>query len=112
MIYEGRIAITIPGKEELFLNRVMKDYFPMVKKHGGNPIGVFQTVIGESDEVYYVLGFRDLAHREKVFKSMRADAEYLKLAELWGKEPSISNLSSKILKPVPANFLSSAAGAP
>ena len=112
MIYEARVATVIPGREDVFISRTSNEYFPMVRKHGGKVIGIFQTIFGNSNEVFYVLGFDDLTHRDKVLQSMRKDADYKEMSDKWTKEPSISNLSSRIVKPPSVPFLSSAAGAP
>ena len=112
MIYEGRVATVLPGMDEEFVSRVINEYFPMVEKHGGKVIGVFQTVIGNGNEFYYVLGFDDLSHRDRVFQSMRGVQDYQEVAARWTKKPSISNLYSTILKQPRIPFVRSTAGAP
>lgn len=112
MIFEARVATVIPGREDIFISRTSTEYFPMVKKHGGKPVGIYQTVFGNSEEVFYVLAWEDLAQREKVLQAMRKDADYIEMSTRWTEAPSISNLSSRIVKPPSEPFLSSAAGAP
>ena len=110
-LYEIRVATVIPGREEVFLSRTIDEYSPMVTKHGGKAIGTFQTVFGNSSECFYVLGWDDLAHRDRVLQSMRKEDDYQEMAARWAKEPSVSNVFSRIVKPPPVPFRSSAAGA-
>ena len=112
MIYEARVATVIPGREDIFITRTSTEYFPMVKKHGGKPVGIFQTVFGNSEEVFYVLAWNDLTQRDKVLQTMRKDADYIEMSDRWTAAPSISNLSSRIVKQPTEPFMSSAAGAP
>lgn len=98
MIYEHRIYTVIPGMAEAELARVT-EWFPIVEKCGGKVIaGIFQTVIGDSNEISYMLGFNDLAHHQEVWKSMAEDEDLNKMREKWAKEEfPVHNIRSKIL---------------
>ena len=112
MIYEARIATVVPGMDEEFVSRLRNEYFPMVEKHGGKVIGVFQTVIGHGNQFFYILGFNNLSHRDQVFQSMREDKEYHKNAARWTDKPSLVDLYSTIVKEPSTPFVRSTAGAP
>ena len=100
MIYEGRLVKVIRGMEGEWTSRAFNGFFPMVKKHGGKPIGAFQTVIGNSEDFYIVMQFDSLAHREKVFKAMAKDPEFQKLEESWKKVVTLSNIYTTMIKTV------------
>ncbi len=99
MIYEHRIYTVIPGMAEAELARVT-EWFPIVEKCGGTVIaGIFQTVIGDSNEISYILGYDDLAHRQRVWQSMMEDEDMKKIRQRWAKEESCSyNIFNKVLK--------------
>ncbi|MFC1913331.1 NIPSNAP family protein [Chloroflexota bacterium] len=99
-----------PAGKRCFFPRTIDEYSPMVTKHGGKTVGTFQTVFGNSGECFYVLEWDDLAHRDRVLKLMRKDADYQEMAARWAEEPSVSNVFSRIVKPPAVPFLSSAAG--
>jgi len=112
MIYEARVATVVPGMDEEFVSRVRNEYFPMVEKHGGKVIGIFQTVIGHGNQFFYILGFESLGHRDQVFASMRDDKEYHAIAARWTAKPSLVDLHSTIVKEPSTPFVRSTAGAP
>ena len=98
MIYEHRICTVIMGKEDEFIARV-NEYLPRFEKYGAKVIGgIFRTIIGDSNEISYMLGFDDLAHHQKVWKSMAEDEDLNKMREKWAKEEfPVHNIRSKIL---------------
>ena len=99
MIYEHRIYTVIPGKTEEEISRIT-DWFPIIEKCGAKVVaGIFQTVIGDSNELSYIIGYDDLAHRQRVFESMAEDDDMKKLAGEWAKgEPLNYNTRNKILR--------------
>ena len=98
MIYEHRIYTVIPRRAELLIAHI-NEWFPVMEKYGVKvAAGIFQTVIGDENEISYILGYEDLAHRERAFESMRADEVFQKMAEQWAKdEPAAYNTRHKIL---------------
>ncbi len=51
MIYEHRTYTVLPGKTDEEIARVT-DWFPVIEKYGAKVVaGIFQTVIGDSNEV-------------------------------------------------------------
>ena len=99
MIYEHRIYTVIPGKMEEDISRVI-EWFPVIEKYGAKFVaGIFQTVIGDSNEISYIIGYDDLAHRQRVFDSLAEDDDMKKLAGEWAKrEPVNYNIRNKILR--------------
>jgi len=100
MVYEGRLIKVKRGMEGEWTNRAFNGFFPMVKKHGGKPIGAYQTVIGNSEDYYIVVQFDSLSHREKVFEAMSKDPEYQKLEESWKGVITLTNIYSTMIQPV------------
>ncbi len=98
MIYEHRIYTVIPRRAELLISHI-NEWFPVVEKYGVKVVaGIFQTVIGDDNEISYILGYEDLAHRQTAFESMRADEGFQKMAEEWAKDdPAAYNTRNKIL---------------
>lgn len=98
MIYEHRIYTVMPHRAEALIAAI-NEWFPIVEKYGVKVIaGIFQTVIGNENEVSYILGYDDLAHRERVFQSMMEDEDFKKSHErLQKEEPLIYNTLNKIL---------------
>jgi hypothetical protein len=98
MIYEQSIYTVIPGKEKTLVKH-MSEVFPFVEKYGGKVMGIFQTTIGNSNEISYILIFNDLAHREKVFQSIGNDMEVATVHERHVSEgPTHYNAVNKILR--------------
>ena len=100
MIYEGRFVSVIRGRDDEWKIRVLTKFLPIMEKHGGKPVGAYQTVIGNTQDYYIVIGFDSVTHREKVYESMGNDPEYQKIMAKWDKQTTISNLATTILKPV------------
>ncbi len=60
MIYEQRVVKGIPGKEEEFIGRARK-WLSIAKKCGARvTTGIFQTIIGDTNEFSYILEYDDL----------------------------------------------------
>lgn len=100
MVYEGRFVSVIRGLDNEWKTRVLTKFLPIIEKHGGKPIGAYQTVIGNSQDYYIVIGFDSVIHREKVYESMSSDPEYQKIMARWDKQTTISNLVTTIIKPI------------
>ena len=98
MIYEHRIYTVIPRKAELLISHI-NEWFPVMEKYGVKVVaGIFQTVVGDDSEISYILGYEDLAHRQRAFESMRADEAFQKISGEWAKdEPAAYNTRNKIL---------------
>ena len=96
MICELRTYHVLPGKMGEY-SKVFGEYvMPVFKKLGFNVVGVWQTVIGDSDEFTYLLAFDDLADRDLKFKELAADPGMLPYRE----EPvRVSHITNKILTP-------------
>jgi hypothetical protein len=100
MIYEWRIYEAVPGRMGDLNDRFTNLTLSLFKKHGLNVIGFWQAVIGTSNLLYYMLAFKDLAHRERAWDSFTSDPEWIKgKTESERDGPLVSKVVSTILKP-------------
>ena len=65
MIYEYRAYHVMPGKMPALHERFSKVTVSLFKKHGMQVVGFWKTVIGESNELVYILAFEDLPTENK-----------------------------------------------
>ncbi len=78
MLYEMRIYHSMPGR----LPDVSKRFETIAKKywdkHGVRPIGFWTVMIGPSNQdIYYILEWKDLAERERVWGAFTSDPGWL-----------------------------------
>lgn len=98
MIYELRIYHIVPGAMQEYVKAFGELVMPVFKKLGFKVIGVWQPVIGESDEFTYMLAFDDLADREAKFKALASDSDMV----IYRQQPvRISRITNKIFSPQP-----------
>lgn len=102
MIYEYRVYHVTPGKLPTLNARFAEITVPLFKKHGMEVVGFWESVIGTSNTLHYMLGFRDLAHREQAFASFAADPEWQKAREATEVDaPLVQYITNTILRPTP-----------
>ena len=100
MIYELRIYEAMPGKMQALNERFANITMGYFEKHGINPVGFLTEDIGTSNTLVYMLAFDDLAYRERVWSSFRADGERLQLfAETEREGPLVARVTNRILRP-------------
>lgn len=98
VICELRTYHVLPGKMAEYSKVFGEFVMPVLKKLGFNVIGVWQTVIGESNEFTYMLGFNDLADREAKFKALATEPDMVP----YRQQPTrVSHITNKILSPQP-----------
>lgn len=68
-------------------------------QHGATNVGYWLNAVGgRTDELSYVLAFRDVAHRDEVFASFGADPEWQKVRAESNKDGNIvAHLSNKFM---------------
>jgi len=101
MIYELRIYHCSPGRMHDLLARFKNITIDIWKKHGIEPVGFWNTYIGESNnDLYYMLKWDSLAEREKRWNAFSADKEWLdKRAETEKNGPLVASFANYILTP-------------
>ena len=77
MIYELRIYTVHPGRMAALQARFRDHTCALFEKHGMTNVGYWVNAIGgRSDELWYILGYEDLAARETAWAAFRADPEW------------------------------------
>ena len=101
MIHELRIYRCLPGRLPDLIKRFESVTLTLWDKHGFRPVGFWTTVIGASNqELTYLLEWKDLAERERLWAGFMADADWLKArAESEKSGPIVANITSSILQP-------------
>jgi hypothetical protein len=100
MIYEYREYRIVPGRMPDIQNRFAQITMGLFKKHGIRVVGFWETLVGESDELVYMLAWTDLAERERVWNAFLNDAEWQtakKATEANG--PIVARVVNKLWKP-------------
>ena len=73
MIHELRIYTAHPGKMVALLSRFRDHTCSLFEKHGITNVGYWLNSIGgRNDELWYIVGFESLAHREQAWAAFQA----------------------------------------
>ena len=101
MIYELRVYRCVPGRLPDLNRRFESVTLKIWERHGIRPVGFWTTLIGDSNqELHYLLEWKDLAERERVWGGFMADPEWLKArAETERNGPIVANIANTILAP-------------
>jgi hypothetical protein len=102
MIYELRIYEAIPGKLQALNDRFANFTLGAWQKRGWKVVGFWTETIGTSNQLVYMLGFDNLADREKKFAEFLADPEKKRVfAETEKDGPLVARIRNIILQPTP-----------
>ena len=77
MIYEYRRYSIVPGKKAALNDRMANITMPIWERHGIKPVGFWEPVIGLSNELHYLLAWKDMAEREAHWNAFQADHEWI-----------------------------------
>jgi NIPSNAP len=101
MIYELRVYRCVPGRLPDLTRRFEAVTLKLWEKHGIRPVGFWTTLIGESNQdLHYLLEWKDLAERERVWGGFMSDQDWLKArAETEKNGPIVAQISNTILAP-------------
>jgi hypothetical protein len=77
LIHELRIYTATTGKLPALLARFRNHTLKLFEKHGITNVAYWTNSIGgRSDELWYVVGFQDLAQRDAAWKAFASDPEW------------------------------------
>jgi hypothetical protein len=77
MIYELRIYTAAPGKMAALQARFRDHTLALFEKHGIQNVGYWTNAIGgRSDELWYILGYEDMAQRDRAWAGFREDPDW------------------------------------
>ena len=101
MIHELRIYTAHPGKMGALLARFRDHTTDLFEKHGIANVGYWLNSIGgRSDELWYILGFEDLAQRDAAWAAFAADPDWRKARdESEADGPLVHHIENRILRP-------------
>ena len=101
MIHELRISKCLPGRLPDLNKRFETVTLKLWEKHGFRPVGFWTVRIGPSNQdLYYLLEWKDMAERERMWDGFMSDPEWLKArSESERNGPIVSNIENMILSP-------------
>ena len=101
MIYELRVYHCVAGRLPDLNRRFESVTLKLWEKHGIRPVGFWTTLIGGSNQdLHYLLEWKDLAERERVWSGFMADPDWLKArAETEKNGQIIASITNTILAP-------------
>lgn len=101
VIYELRIYTANPGKMGALQARFRDHTVNLFEKHGMKNVGYWVNSIGgHSDELWYMLAFDDLGHRERSWAAFAADPEWQAAREESEKAgPLVHHIENRIMSP-------------
>lgn len=101
MIYELRVYTANPGKMARLQARFRDHTTGLFERHGIKNVGYWTNSIGgRSDELWYILGFESLAHREQAWAAFAADPDWRAAREESEKDgPLVHHIENRVLNP-------------
>jgi hypothetical protein len=104
MIHELRIYTAHTGKMAPLIARFRNHTTKLFEKHGITNVGYWTNSIGgRSDELWYMLAFEDLGHRERAWKAFAADPEWQAARSESEKDgPLVHHIENRIM--IPTDF--------
>jgi hypothetical protein len=103
MIHELRIYECVPGRLPALNKRFETVTLKVWQRLGIRQAGFWTTLIGENSQaLYYLIEWRDLAEREEKWAAFLKDPEWLKArAETEKDGPIVAKVTNYILQPTP-----------
>lgn len=101
MIYELRIYTANPGKMGALLARFRDHTCDLFEKHEIKNVGYWLNAIGgRSDELWYILGYEDLAQRDEAWAAFAADPDWQEARRESEKDGAlVHHVENRILNP-------------
>ena len=90
----------MPGKREAVKDRFRDVTMRLFEKYDMKVVGFWQDLIGENNELMYILAFEDLNHMHEAWSSFRKDPEWIKAqSESEADGPIVEGVTNKVLVP-------------
>jgi hypothetical protein len=101
MVYEHRVYRCMPGKLPELNKRFESVTLKIWQKHGIRALGFWTVLVGASNqELHYLLEWRDLAERERLWNAFQSDPQWIQArAETEKNGPIVANITNTILAP-------------
>ena len=100
MIYEYRVYEAMPGKLPALNARFREVTIRLFEKHGLKVVGFWETVVGTSNQLHYMLSFQNLGDRERAWAAFGSDTEWLAARAASEKDgPLVARVQNSIWRP-------------
>jgi hypothetical protein len=101
MIYEMRIYHCVSGRLPDLNKRFETATLKIWERHGIRPVGFWTVLVGSSNQdLVYLLEWKDMAERERIWNGFLADPEWLqKRAETEKNGPIVASVDNSFLAP-------------
>lgn len=101
MIHEYRVYEAVPGRLPDVNARFRNHTLNLFEKHGMKNIGYWTPSVGDySNRLIYILGFEDVAQRERAWAAFRNDPEWQAVvAETEANGPIVARVTNTLLSP-------------
>ena len=105
-LYEYRRYDAMPGRLPDLHSRFHDVTLSAFDRHGIDPVGFWDTVVGGSNELHYLLRWRDMADRESRWASFLADQEWQAArASTEQNGPIVAKVYNQLWQPTPYSSL-------
>jgi hypothetical protein len=100
-MYELRIYHCMPGRLPDLNKRFETITLKIWEKHGIRQVGFWTVLVGDSNlDLYYILEWKDMAERERLWNTFMADPEWQeKRAETEKNGPIVAKITNLFLSP-------------
>jgi hypothetical protein len=102
LLYEWRVYHVVPGRMGALNERFEKITTKLFEKHGIKIVGFWEAVFGTSNTLYYMLAFKDMAHKESAWNAFITDPDWIKArqeTEARAGGPLVERVDNLLLKP-------------
>jgi hypothetical protein len=101
LIHEYRVYEAVPGRLPDVNARFRNHTLNLFEKHGMKNIGYWTPSVGDySNRLIYILGFEDVAQRERAWAAFRNDPEWQAVvAETEANGPIVARVTNTLLSP-------------
>ena len=77
LIYEYRRYSIVPGSRPAQAKRMAEVNLPTWERHGIEAVGFWEPLVGLSNELHYLLRWRNMAERESRWNAFQTDPEWI-----------------------------------
>jgi hypothetical protein len=77
MIHEYRKYVVMPGRMDALHESFILYVLPLFERHGIRPTHFWESVIGRTNELHYILEWDNLAEREERWAAFYEDPDWL-----------------------------------
>jgi len=98
VIVDIRTYTTLPGKLNAWLALYEADGYPIQVKHLGEPVGFFQSEVGEQNQVVHIWKYASMAEREQKRGAMYKDPAWLAYLKKSAEAGYMQHQENKVMK--------------